>query len=233
VRTGWIAGHDCTSIRDSNPAHNYRSPGCPASCTTPHKGDHARRQESTLNLTVPPRQPTYDAGSRRISSRHAHAMQISRNGIPIPATQKQPRHADLATTSRHPRGNDNTEIISAVHTRSAPIIPPTHTPPHAAERSPEPRPAPALSHDRSPPTSHNTRHTEPVESRQNARPAYAGRSRKAIVRAAAIIDPLASPRPRTRWTLAGHATQSSQARAHLRRSAEGTIMHAPIGGSAA
>lgn len=55
--------------------------------------------------------------------RHAHAVEMSREGISLLVTQRQLGHADLAITSRYLRGIDNTEIIAAVHERSAPMIP--------------------------------------------------------------------------------------------------------------
>ena len=53
--------------------------------------------------------------------RHAHAVEMSREGIPLLVIQRQ--HADLAVTSTYLRGIDNTEIIQAVYERSVPMIP--------------------------------------------------------------------------------------------------------------
>jgi site-specific recombinase XerD len=55
--------------------------------------------------------------------RHAHAVEMSREGISLIVIQRQLGHADLAITSRHLRGIDNTEIIEAVHDRPEPMIP--------------------------------------------------------------------------------------------------------------
>ena len=56
--------------------------------------------------------------------RHAHAVEMSREGISLLVIQRQlGQHADLAITSRYLRGIDNTEIIAAVHERPAPMIP--------------------------------------------------------------------------------------------------------------
>ena len=55
--------------------------------------------------------------------RHAHAVEMSREGISLLVIQRQLGHADLAITSRYLRGIDNTEIIAAVHQRPAPMIP--------------------------------------------------------------------------------------------------------------
>ena len=55
--------------------------------------------------------------------RHAHAIEMSREGIPLLAIQRQLGHADLAVTSTYLRGIDNSEIIHAVYERSVPMIP--------------------------------------------------------------------------------------------------------------
>jgi site-specific recombinase XerD len=55
--------------------------------------------------------------------RHAHAVEMSREGISLLVIQRQLGHADLAITSRYLRAIDNTEIIAAVHERPAPMIP--------------------------------------------------------------------------------------------------------------
>jgi site-specific recombinase XerD len=55
--------------------------------------------------------------------RHAHAVEMSREGISLIVIQRQRGHADLAITSRYLRGIDNTEIIQAVHDRPEPMIP--------------------------------------------------------------------------------------------------------------
>jgi site-specific recombinase XerD len=55
--------------------------------------------------------------------RHAHAVEMSREGISLIVIQRQLGHADLAITSRYLRGIDSTEIIAAVHERPAPMVP--------------------------------------------------------------------------------------------------------------
>src|SRR5438309_7754058 len=42
--------------------------------------------------------------------RHAHAVEMSREGISLIVIQRQLGHADLAVTSRYLRGIDSTEI---------------------------------------------------------------------------------------------------------------------------
>jgi integrase/recombinase XerD len=47
--------------------------------------------------------------------RHAHAVEMSREGVPLLVIQRQLGHADLAITSVYLRGIDNTETVHAVH----------------------------------------------------------------------------------------------------------------------
>jgi site-specific recombinase XerD len=54
--------------------------------------------------------------------RHAHAVEMSREGVPLVVVQRQLGHANLAITSVYLRGIDNTEIIHTIHERRAPVI---------------------------------------------------------------------------------------------------------------
>ena len=53
---------------------------------------------------------------------HAHAVEMSREGVPLVVIQRQLGHADLGITSTYLRGIDNTEIIQAVHGHPVPMI---------------------------------------------------------------------------------------------------------------
>jgi site-specific recombinase XerD len=55
--------------------------------------------------------------------RHAHAVEMAREGVPLNVIQRQLGHADLGVTSVYLQGIDNTEVISAVHSRRAPTMP--------------------------------------------------------------------------------------------------------------
>ena len=59
---------------------------------------------------------------RIIKLRHAHAVQMAREGIPITVIQRRLGHADLGVTSVYLRGIDNREIIDTVHARRAPMM---------------------------------------------------------------------------------------------------------------
>jgi site-specific recombinase XerD len=58
--------------------------------------------------------------------RHAHAVEMSLEGVPLVVIQRQLGHADLGITSVYLRGIDSTEIIHTVRQRPAPVIPATN-----------------------------------------------------------------------------------------------------------
>ena len=85
---------------------------------------------SPAGIRVQLRNAARAAGVRRRFAphqlRHAHAVEMSREGVPLLVIQRQLGHADLGITSAYLRGIDNTEIIHAVHQRPAPMIPATN-----------------------------------------------------------------------------------------------------------
>jgi site-specific recombinase XerD len=54
--------------------------------------------------------------------RHAHAVELAREGVPLNVIQRQLGHANLGTTSIYLQGIDIEEIISTVHTRRVPMM---------------------------------------------------------------------------------------------------------------
>ena len=63
---------------------------------------------------------------RRFASprlRHAHAVELAREGVPLIVIQRQLGHSNLGITSIYLQGIDNGEIIETVHARRAPMIP--------------------------------------------------------------------------------------------------------------
>ncbi len=54
--------------------------------------------------------------------RHAHAVEMAREGVPLNVIQRQLGHANLGTTSIYLQGIDPEEIIAAVHMRRAPMM---------------------------------------------------------------------------------------------------------------
>jgi integrase len=53
--------------------------------------------------------------------RHAHAIEMAHEGIPLPIIQRQ--HAHLGITSIYLQGIDTREIVDTVHHRRPPVIP--------------------------------------------------------------------------------------------------------------
>jgi site-specific recombinase XerD len=54
--------------------------------------------------------------------RHAHAVELLHEGIPLPLIQRQLGHAYLSTTGTYLQGISSEEIISTVHARRAPMM---------------------------------------------------------------------------------------------------------------
>ena len=68
-----------------------------------------------------------EAGVRRRFAphelRHAHAIEMAREGVPLNIIQRQLGHTDLGVTSTYLQGIDNAEIVNAVYARRAPMMP--------------------------------------------------------------------------------------------------------------
>src|SRR5436853_1105698 len=93
------------------------------------RGPTRGRPCSPSGIRVQLRDAARTAGVRRRFAphqlRHAHAVEMSREGVPLVVIQRQLGHADLGITSAYLRGIDHTEIIQAVHERPTPMIPAT------------------------------------------------------------------------------------------------------------
>jgi len=74
----------------------------------------------------PTRGRSAQAGVRRRFAphqlRHAHAVELAREGVSVNVIQRQLGHANLGTTSIYLQGIDIEEIISTVHARRAPMM---------------------------------------------------------------------------------------------------------------
>ncbi|WP_411277171.1 tyrosine-type recombinase/integrase [Gaiella sp.] len=55
--------------------------------------------------------------------RHAHAVEMAREQVPLVVIQRQLGHGNLGITSMYIQGIDSSEIIDTVHARRAPMIP--------------------------------------------------------------------------------------------------------------
>ncbi len=72
------------------------------------------------------RQLALQAGVRRRFAphqlRHAHAVELAREGVAVNIIQRQLGHTDLGTTSTYLQSIDPSEIIDAVRLRRQPTI---------------------------------------------------------------------------------------------------------------
>ena len=73
-----------------------------------------------------PHQVAVEAGVRRRFAphqlRHAHAVEMAREGVPLIVIQRQLGHSNLGITSIYLQGIDSTEIIDTIHGRRPPMI---------------------------------------------------------------------------------------------------------------
>jgi site-specific recombinase XerD len=90
-------------------------------------GRTRRRQWSSAAARAELRRTAVAAGVRRRFAphqlRHAHAVEMAREGVPLVVIQRQLGHSNLGITSIYLQGIDNAELIDSVHTRRAPMIP--------------------------------------------------------------------------------------------------------------
>ena len=102
---------------------NYPSVRCSAFSTVRRVGASWSRAAARAAL----RDTAVAAGVRRRFAphqlRHAHAVELAREGVPLIVIQRQLGHSHLGITSVYPQGIDNAEIIDTVHARRAPMIP--------------------------------------------------------------------------------------------------------------
>ena len=85
------------------------------------------RQWSNAAARTELRRTAVAAGVRRRFAphqlRHAHAVELAREDVPLVVIQRQLGHSNLGITSVYLQGIDNAEIIETVHARRAPMIP--------------------------------------------------------------------------------------------------------------
>lgn len=60
--------------------------------------------------------------------RHAHAVELAHEGVPLVVIQRQLGHSNVGITSVYLQGIDSSEIIETVHARRAPMVPVRVTP---------------------------------------------------------------------------------------------------------
>src|ERR671918_363815 len=89
------------------------------------------RQWSTAAARAELRRTAVAAGVRRRFAphqlRHAHAVEMAREGVTLSVIQRQLGHSNLGITSVYLQGIDSGEIIETVHARRAPLVPVSST----------------------------------------------------------------------------------------------------------
>ncbi len=109
------------SSRGTNTAH---------SCHTPKadvvSGATSGRPWAAATARTELRRVARQAGVRRRFAphqlRHAHAVEMAREGVPLIVIQRQLGHTNLGTTSIYLQGIDREEILAAVRARRAPTM---------------------------------------------------------------------------------------------------------------
>ena len=105
--------------------HRLRLPVGPLFCVI--NGATAGRPWTNAGVRAQLRRLAVEAGVRRRIAphqlRHAYAVEMAREGVPLNVIQRQLGHANLGVTSIYLQGIDNAEIIDVVHARRAPMIP--------------------------------------------------------------------------------------------------------------
>jgi site-specific recombinase XerD len=90
-------------------------------------GPTCGRPWSSSQVRVALRRTALRAGVRRRFAphqlRHAHAVEMAREGVPLNVIQRQLGHANLGVTSIYLQGIDSAEIIETVRSRRSPVIP--------------------------------------------------------------------------------------------------------------
>jgi len=91
------------------------------------EGPTRGRRWNAASVRVKLRGLALEAGVRRRFAphqlRHAHAVEMAREAVPLNVIQRQLGHRHLGVTSVYLQGIDNAEIINAVHARTAPTMP--------------------------------------------------------------------------------------------------------------
>ena len=90
-------------------------------------GPTCGRAWSSSQVRVGLRRTAARAGVRRRfvphQLRHAHAVEMAREGVPLNVIQRQLGHANLGVTSIYMQGIDSGEIIETVRSGRPPVIP--------------------------------------------------------------------------------------------------------------
>ncbi|WP_326924440.1 site-specific integrase [Capillimicrobium parvum] len=122
AKWAWTTGPGNNSSHGSPRAWTYRSGRC---CASPpgRRGDaNGQPAPHAPSCATPPRAPVSASASPH-QLRHAHAVEMGREGVPLIVIQRQLGHTNLGITSIYLQGIDSTEIFDTVHARRAAMIP--------------------------------------------------------------------------------------------------------------
>jgi hypothetical protein len=123
ARSEWTPGAGKNCSPGSSCGSNCPSGRSSASSTVPPAAERGRARPPARTCAG----PAAAAGVRRRFAphqfRHAHAVVMAREGVPLIVIQRQLGHSNLGITSIYLQGIDNAEIIETVHGRRAPMIP--------------------------------------------------------------------------------------------------------------
>jgi Phage integrase family len=121
-RSGWIAGRGSNSIRGWRSVASF--PSARGAVRDPRTNRRTRWEASAARKQL--HHAASAAGVRRRFAphqlRHAHAVEMAHEGVPLVVIQRQLGHANLGITSVYLQGIDSSEIISTVHGRPSPTI---------------------------------------------------------------------------------------------------------------
>jgi integrase len=95
---------------------------CSASSAARPAVGHGRKTRFACSYGAPPHKRQSGVASPH-QLRHAHAVEMAREGVPMMVIQRQLGHANLGITSIYLQGIDNAEIMDTVHHRATPVIP--------------------------------------------------------------------------------------------------------------
>ena len=122
-RSGWTSGLGISCVPGSRLASHSRLGPLFCVITGPTSG--GPWSDSQVRIAL--RRAAAQAGIRRRFAphqlRHAHAVEMAREGVPLNVIQRQLGHANLGVTSIYLQGIDSGEIIETVRTRRPPVIP--------------------------------------------------------------------------------------------------------------
>src|SRR5438046_1561118 len=122
ARSGWTGGAGKTS--EPGVSERLELSAGPLFCVI--DGPTRGRPWSAAAVRTEFRRHVAEAGVRRRFAphqlRHAHAVELAREGVSLNVVQRQLGHANLGTTSIYLQGIDIEEIISTVHARRAPMM---------------------------------------------------------------------------------------------------------------